>query len=163
MEKCQYCLIDNIENIEMPMISCMASNDDNTIKITTIHYKCRNNHIWTKTISLVKDHKKIEYNPPIENRRYVGFRTANNNSEFTNPLAYRRLQNSARSVLFGSVRSSMDPVYNSEVDNGVAIRDPRYLGSLRTTGSFRYRHTTDPSPSPEFIDNHEIDMDDIAN
>ncbi len=157
MEKCPYCLIENIENIEMPMISCTASNDDNSLKITTVHHKCRNNHTWIKTIYTFKNHKKIEYDPPVETRRYVGFRTANNNPAFTNPIAYRRIQNSARNVLFGSIRPSEDPVYNS----GVSIRDPRYPGSLRSN-LFRYRHETNLTPSPEFTNDQEIDMDDIT-
>lgn len=151
MEKCQYCLNDNTDNTQIPISSCEASTDNNYHKTTIIYYKCRNNHKWTKIVFFENNiEKNIEYDPPIRKVSSL-FQTANDRVITTNPGLYRRSRNLIRNVMFGSVRPSLDPVYESNISTREP-RDPRYL---------RLRHGINPTPtpSPNTIADHEIDMD----
>lgn len=133
MEKCLYCLNDNIDNPQIPINSCEASTDNNYHKTRAIYYKCRNNHRWVKIIFFDDNiEKNIVYDPPIQKVTPL-FQTANDRVITTNP---------------GSVRSSLDPVYESNTNT----REPIYL-------RFRHGINPTPSPSPNTITDHEIDMD----
>lgn len=140
MKFCPYCTNKNAQNAQIALNTCEASTDNGELKIQTTFYSCRNGHYWSTNIFNKKDGLEIEYIPPLKiNQHQVSF---------TTPGSYRRFQNSARNITFGSNRSN-DPVYSA---NGLHIRDPRYLGFI---------NTNNPTPSPETNETEEIAYDDI--